>query len=57
LTYDGRFAKAIAVIEDYMRRDPLYPAVAICWIGITLHMQGRYDEALAPLRKVQGSSS
>jgi adenylate cyclase len=34
-----------------MRRDPLYPAMAVGRLGIALHMQGRYDEAVVPLRE------
>jgi adenylate cyclase len=49
LTLDGQFEATIRVIQDYMRRDPLYPAMAIGWLGIALHMQGRYREALKPL--------
>lgn len=49
LTLDGQFEATISIVQDYMRRDPFYPAMAIGWLGIALHMQGRYREALAPL--------
>ncbi len=49
LTYDGQCETAERVVRDYMRRDPYFPAMAIGWLGIARHMQGRYAEALAPL--------
>lgn len=49
LTLDGQFEATIRVVQDYMRRDPFYPAMAIGWLGIALHMQGRYHDALTPL--------
>lgn len=49
LTLDGQFEATISIVQDYMRRDPFYPAMAIGWLGIALHMQGRYSEALPPL--------
>jgi adenylate cyclase len=49
LTLDGQFEITKRVVQDYMCRDPIYPAMAIGWLGIALHMQGRYREALTPL--------
>ena len=47
----GQPARAIAVVEAHMRRDPFYPPVVPVWAGVANYLLEQYSEAVPLLRE------
>jgi adenylate cyclase len=56
LHHDGQFERGIAIVREYMRRDPFYPPIATAYLGIGFHMLERYEEALSALGEFKARS-
>jgi adenylate cyclase len=52
LTFAGRPAEGIEVIEQGMRLNPRHRASDLLQLGFAYTVAGRYEEALVPLKKV-----
>jgi tetratricopeptide (TPR) repeat protein len=51
LTFAGRPEEASGVLEKALRLDPTFPAFLLADLGLAYQLTGRYDEALAALKK------
>jgi adenylate cyclase len=51
LVYAGEAGRALQVVETILRLDPFHPPHTHAFQGHALHMLGRYEEALTPLRE------
>jgi adenylate cyclase len=52
LLYAGRPAETIGLVERAMRLNPRYPVYYLQPLGVAYSMIGRYEEAIAPLKRV-----
>ena len=56
LTYAGRPAEAAALLEKAMRLSPYYPAWYLVTLGRAYRLAGRYDDAIAALKRAEARS-
>ncbi len=56
LTYAGRPTEAAALLEKAMRLSPYYPAWYLVTLGCAYRLGGRYDDAIAALKRAEQRS-